>query len=60
MDIRDYKDNYCNGNKAEFARVFGRLPQNVTKMFNEPDKWMVVVTDWRHYLVQIRGVRKAS
>ncbi len=57
MNINDYKKEFCNNNKAEFARAFGRLPQNVTKLFNEPKKWMVVRDPGVDLLVQIRGSR---
>lgn len=57
MNIQDYTDFAFNGNKADFARAFNRLPQNVTKLFNEPDQWMIVLDGKEHYLVQIRGKR---
>ncbi len=56
MDINSYLEYYCHGNKAEFARRFNRLPQNVTKLFNNPDKWLIHIDDNDHYLVQIRAV----
>ncbi len=55
MNINKYTDKFCNGKKAEFARTFNRLPQNVSKLFNEPDKWMVVINKNEHILVQIRN-----
>ncbi len=58
MDINKYTNKYCNNNKAEFARTFNRMPQNVTKLFKEPDKWMVVIDKNRHLLVQIRNIHK--
>ena len=58
MNIQEYTDKYCGGNKAEFARTFGRLPQNVTKLFNDPGQWMVIVTGLKDCLVQVRGVKR--
>lgn len=55
MNIKEYTDEYCEGNKAAFARAFNRLPQNVTKLFNEPDQWMVIIQEEVHLLVQVRG-----
>jgi len=59
IDIEKYLKEYCNGSKAEFARAFNRLPQNVTKLFNDPEKWLVVFEKDNsvHLLVQVRGCR---
>ncbi|MCP4494831.1 MAG: hypothetical protein GY820_47155 [Gammaproteobacteria bacterium] len=61
VGIEDYKNQYCGGEKSQFARAFGRKPQNVTKLFKAPEKWGVVVNDMReHTLVQIRDVRRGD
>jgi len=57
MNIYEYNCKFFDGNKAAFARAFNRLPQNVSKMFNDPNQWMVVITEKKHLLVQIRGVQ---
>jgi len=57
MNVNEYLEIYCNGNKAAFARAFSRLPQNVTKIFNNPNQWFVVILEDEHLLTQIRAAR---
>ena len=53
----EYCDKYCHGVLAEFARAFGRLPQNVTPIFNSSEKWRVIFEGDKHLLVQVKEVR---
>ena len=57
MNVTDYLNQYHNGNKAEFARSFSRLPQNVTGIFNNPDKWQIIISDSKHQLVEIKAIK---
>ncbi len=63
MNIITYLNKCCDGNKAEFARRFGRLPQNVTPIFNHQEKWLVLRTESKgvtiDQLMQIKGTYKA-
>jgi hypothetical protein len=57
MQLNQYINQYFDGNKAAFGRAFNRLPQNVTKLFNNPSQWLVIIEDKQHTLVQIRASR---
>lgn len=58
MKLQKYVDVYFDGNKAAFGRAFGRLPQNITKLFNNSDQWMIVIGKSTHKLVQIRATKE--
>ena len=55
MKIHKYLKKYCNDNKAEFARQFGRHPQNVGHYFSRESEYKVIITDRRDILVQTTG-----
>lgn len=51
MKIHDYLDEYCESNKAEFARLFNRKPQNVQLYFRRHKAYEMVITDHHHSIV---------
>ena len=53
--LQVYVDVNHQGNKAAFARAFGRSPQGVSKMFRSPDKWLIVMSEGKHSIVEIRA-----
>ena len=56
MKLLDYVNEYFNGNKAAFGRAFNKSPQHITKIFNDSDRWLIVIED-KHHLVQIKETR---
>ena len=59
MKLDKYIDKYFNGNKAKFARAFGRTPQHINLMFKKANQWMVLELGSSHCLVQVRTTIKA-
>lgn len=57
MKLGEYVKEFFNGNKAEFARAFGRTPQHVNTIFNNSDCWRVFINENEHSLVQIKYTR---
>ncbi len=55
MSINEYLEKHCDGNKSKFGRIFGRRPGHICKLFNEPEKWLVIVHEETHILVQVRA-----
>ena len=41
LDLNEYLHKHCAGSKATFARKFDLWPQNVNRIFNERDEYMV-------------------
>ena len=55
IPLQVYVDVNHQGNKAAFARAFGRSPQGVSKMFRNPDKWLIVLTELNRLIVEVRA-----
>lgn len=60
LTLQEYLAEFCQNNKAELGRLLNRLPQNVTKLFNCPEKWLILVSESEHILVQVRCVREVA
>ena len=51
LTINEYLDRYCSTNVkyprsyAEFARHFGKLPQNLGRIMNNKDKWLITTQE---------------
>ena len=58
MEIEQYLDEHFAGNKADFARAFGRQPQNVSKIFKDPSRWRVITEGDEEYLVELKSKRR--
>lgn len=52
MNIYKYLHEYFEGNKAEFARQFGRKPQNVQMYFQNQKDYIIMITDKRDMLMR--------
>jgi len=58
MTLDDYVQEYCDGNYAEFSRLFGRSPSNISRLKKSPSEWRVFIEEKEHLLAQIRATRK--